>query len=93
MMADGLLDEVRALRRLPRPLSREARQALGYKELLEHLDGRLGLGEAVELIRTRSRQFAKRQLSWFRGLAECEPTSEQLTFARWGLTMTEGPPG
>ena len=69
MIADGLVEEVRALRGLPRPLSREAAQALGYKELFDHLDGRLDLEEAVVRIQTRSRNFAKRQLTWFRNLA------------------------
>jgi tRNA dimethylallyltransferase len=73
MMEAGLVDEVRALRRLPRPLSREAAQALGYKELFDHLDGRASLEEAVERIRARSRHFAKRQLTWFRHLPECVP--------------------
>jgi tRNA dimethylallyltransferase len=78
---------VRALRRLPRPLGREAGQALGYKELLDHLDGRLDLEQAVARIQTRSRNFAKRQLTWFRHLPECRPASRELTFALWGLTI------
>ena len=87
MIADGLVEEVRALRRLPRPLSREAAQALGYKELFDHLDGRLGLEEAVTRIQTRSRNFAKRQLTWFRNLPECVPVKDYLTFAAWGVTI------
>src|SRR5262245_33392929 len=53
MLAAGWLDEVQRLLELPRPLSREARQALGYRELLEYLEG-IGPGwdETVELIRT-----------------------------------------
>jgi tRNA dimethylallyltransferase len=66
MMSHGLLHEVRDLGNLPLPLSREARQALGYKELLDHLAGKCSLSEAVARIKTRSRNFAKRQLSWFR---------------------------
>ena len=50
MIRDGLVDEVRALRHLPHPISREAAQALGYKELYAHLDGRCTLPEAVEQI-------------------------------------------
>jgi tRNA dimethylallyltransferase len=73
MLAAGLLDEVRALAALPRPLSREARQALGYKELLDYLGGKISLSGAVDRIKTRSRQFAKRQLTWFRHLEECQP--------------------
>jgi tRNA dimethylallyltransferase len=66
MMAAGLLDEVLALRRRHGQLSRTARQALGYKELLDHLDGRASLDEAVDTIVTRTRQFAVRQERWFR---------------------------
>jgi tRNA dimethylallyltransferase len=87
MLAAGLVDEVRALRALPRPLSREAAQALGYKELFDHLDGRATLAEAAERIRTRSRNFAKRQLTWFRHLPAARPVTPQLTFPVWGLTM------
>jgi tRNA dimethylallyltransferase len=63
-LAAGLLDEVRALHR--RPLSRTARQALGYKELLDHLDGRLSFDDAMALARLRTRRFARRQERWFR---------------------------
>jgi tRNA dimethylallyltransferase len=87
MVAAGLVDEVRALRRLPRPLGREAAQALGYKEMFDHLDGRATLAETVARIQTRSRNFAKRQVTWFRHLPGCRPTTRELTFASWGLTM------
>jgi tRNA dimethylallyltransferase len=79
MLAAGWLEEVRRLRALPRPLSREARQALGYRELLGYIDNRASGGheppgsswnETVELIRTHTRQFAKRQLTWFRHLRQ-----------------------
>ena len=63
MVADGFLDEVR---RLPRPLSRTAAQALGYRELLAHVDGDLTLDRAVADTILRTRQFARRQLRWFR---------------------------
>jgi tRNA dimethylallyltransferase len=87
MIDEGLVEEVRGLRRLSRPLSREAAQALGYKEMFEYLDGRATLEETVTRIQQRSRQFAKRQLSWFRHLGECRPVTEHLTFRCWGLTM------
>ena len=65
MVAAGLLDEVRGL--VSRySLSREARQALGYKELIEHLEGRLTLDEAVAQVVLHTRQFAVRQERWFR---------------------------
>jgi tRNA dimethylallyltransferase len=86
MIAAGLVEEVRRLRAAPHPLSREASQAVGYKELFDHLDGRATLEEAVMQIQTRSRQLAKRQLTWFRRLP-CRPASEQLTFALWCRTM------
>jgi tRNA dimethylallyltransferase len=64
MLAAGLLDEVARL--ASRPMSRTARQALGYRELLEHLDGRLSLDEATERAIARTRRFATRQERWFR---------------------------
>jgi tRNA dimethylallyltransferase len=64
MIAAGLVSEVAALR--GDLVSRTARQALGYKELFEHLDGQCGLEQAVETIVARTRQFAVRQLRWFR---------------------------
>jgi tRNA dimethylallyltransferase len=73
MLAAGWLDEVRRLKELPRPLSREARQALGYRELLDFLDGRSSWEETVQAIRTHTRQFAKRQCTWFRHLPACIP--------------------
>ncbi len=65
MMSAGLLAEVRGLYER-RALSREAQQALGYKELIDHLEGRTGLDEAVATIVIRTRQFAVRQERWFR---------------------------
>jgi tRNA dimethylallyltransferase len=73
MLAAGWLDEVRRLRELPQPLSREARQALGYRELLDWLDSGGDWNATVELIRTHTRQFAKRQLTWFRHLPALVP--------------------
>ncbi len=87
MIADGLAEEAAALRRLPRPLSREAAQAVGYREMFDHLDGRAGLEETIVRIQTRSRNLAKRQLTWFRGLPQCVPIADHLTFVAWGLTM------
>ena len=87
MLAAGLVEEVRLLRESQRPVSREARQALGYKELGEFLDGKIRLETAAERIRTRSRNYAKRQLTWFRHLPQCLPTSRELTFSFWASTM------
>lgn len=64
MVAGGLVEEVRRLRE--RPLSRTARQALGYREVLRHLDGDLILEEAVDEAARRTRAFARRQRVWWR---------------------------
>ena len=63
-MADGFLDEVAAL--AVRPMSRTASQALGYKELLRHVQGETTLDEALDLAVVRTRRFARRQERWFR---------------------------
>jgi tRNA dimethylallyltransferase len=56
---------------LPRHLSRTARQAVGYREVIEHLEGCHTLAETVELVQQHTRQLAKRQSTWFRSLSEC----------------------
>jgi tRNA dimethylallyltransferase len=66
MLAAGLLGEVERLLAEPAGLSPTAGQALGYKELIEHLFGRLSLEAATELTVLRTRQFAVRQERWFR---------------------------
>jgi len=71
MFAEGLVDECRQLVSDGRTLGRTARQALGYREVLEHLDGKLTLAETIDLVQRRTRQFARRQLTWFRSLQEC----------------------
>jgi tRNA dimethylallyltransferase len=53
------------------PLSRTARQAVGYREVIEHLEGRCNLAETIELVQQHTRQLAKRQGTWFRSLSEC----------------------
>ncbi len=87
MFDGGLLDEAAALRRLARPLSREAAQAVGYKEAIAYLDGQATRDDTIRLIQTRSRHLARRQLTWFRQMRECRPATRELTFALWGLTM------
>ncbi len=61
----GLLDEVRALAARPEGLSRTARQALGYRELLAHVEGGAPLDECVAAAVQRTRAYARRQRSWF----------------------------
>ena len=81
MIAAGLVAEVTEL--AARGMSRTARQALGYKEVLAHLHGEVTLDEAVALIVTRTRQFAVRQERWFRRDPrvrwfdiDCDPVAE-----------------
>ena len=66
MAEAGLVDEVRSLAAAG-SLSRTARQAIGYKEVLDHLEGREpSLAAALETAEARTRQFARRQRMWFR---------------------------
>jgi tRNA dimethylallyltransferase len=71
MFASGLVEEVRDLVHRAAGLSRTASQAVGYREVLEHLDGTRDLAATTELVQLRTRQFAKRQSTWFRSLSEC----------------------
>ncbi|AMV40001.1 tRNA (adenosine(37)-N6)-dimethylallyltransferase MiaA [Planctomyces sp. SH-PL62] len=73
MFDAGLVDEVRRLQSAPRPLSGVAAQGVGYSEVIAHLEGGPGLDRTIDLIQIRTRQFAKRQGTWFRGLAEVAP--------------------
>jgi tRNA dimethylallyltransferase len=63
MRGAGLVTEVDGLRA---ELSRNATQAIGYKEVLAHLDGEIGVDEAFDLVVRRTRSFARRQRMWFR---------------------------
>ncbi|NLH48179.1 MAG: tRNA (adenosine(37)-N6)-dimethylallyltransferase MiaA [Myxococcales bacterium] len=65
MMANGWLREVRQLRALGYGPDLPSQAAIGYRELHAHLDGRLTLREAVERTKASTRQFAKRQRTWF----------------------------
>jgi tRNA dimethylallyltransferase len=62
----GFVDEVRRLAARPAGLSRTARQALGYRELLAHVEDGRPLDQAVEEAVNRTRQLARRQRAWFR---------------------------
>lgn len=66
MMQAGLLDEVRRLRENGCTRDLVSMQGLGYKEMLDYLDGKYDLTEAVRVLKRDTRHFAKRQLTWFR---------------------------
>ena len=65
MMAGGLLEEVAALREFGCTRDMVSMQALGYKQLMAHLDGETTLDEAVQLIKRDTKRYAKRQFTWF----------------------------
>jgi tRNA dimethylallyltransferase len=93
MFAAGWVEEVGRLRALPQPLSREASRALGYREVGEFLDGRRSLADTAAEVQLRTRQFAKRQLTWFRALPGVEFVDASLTFDRWAERMAGGSTG
>jgi tRNA dimethylallyltransferase len=70
MFADGLVDEVRALLAGPHPLNRVPAQGVGYHEVIQFLEGQAPRDETIARVQARTRQFAKRQQTWFRGLTE-----------------------
>ena len=71
MFAEGLVAEVRGILERHGALSRTASQAVGYREVIEHLQGVRDLAATIEAVQARTRQFARRQLTWFRSLSEC----------------------
>lgn len=75
MFEQGLVEEVAGLMGLERPLGKTASQAVGYREVIEHLRGGPDLETTIELVKTHTRQFAKRQWTWFRSLSECRPVA------------------
>jgi tRNA dimethylallyltransferase len=72
MFKAGLIDETKHLLQHGLRENRTASQALGYKQVIDHLDGNVSLAETIELVKIRTRQFAKRQLTWFRRQLPCE---------------------
>ncbi len=75
MFAAGLVAEVERLLDRGRRFGRTSSKALGYREVIEHLAGERDLPATIELVKRHSRQFAKRQLTWFRSLSECRAVS------------------
>ena len=64
MLQDGLLDEAKGL--FEQELSATARQAIGYKELFDYFDGSKSLDSAIDYLKQASRNYAKRQITWFK---------------------------
>jgi tRNA dimethylallyltransferase len=72
MFSLGLVDETRELLKRGLAENKFAMQAIGYRQVVEHLRGERDLAETIELVKIRTRQFAKRQLTWFRRHGNCE---------------------
>jgi tRNA dimethylallyltransferase len=70
MVEQGLRDEVAGLLARSDGISHQAAQALGYAEMIDHLRGRCTIEDAIERIKIHTRQFAKRQRTWFRRFRE-----------------------
>ncbi len=66
MIDEGLINEVKSLLAEEKPISQQARAAIGYAEIIDHLEGKTTLDETVELIKKNSRKLAKAQRTWFK---------------------------
>ena len=66
MISAGLVDEAKALLAEEKPLSKQARCAIGYAEIIEYLNGQISLEDAIELIKKNTRRLAKNQRTWFK---------------------------
>jgi tRNA dimethylallyltransferase len=84
MFARGLVNETRELLKRGLAENKFAMQAIGYRQVVEHLRGERDLAATIELVKIRTRQFAKRQLTWFRRHGNCVWLELQL-----GETMEE----
>jgi len=71
MMEKGLLNECIRLKEMGYTSDVQSMQGIGYKEILYHLEGRITLDEAIDMIKQGSRNYAKRQLTWFRRDKRC----------------------
>lgn len=79
MLKSGLIDEVESLLKEYGALGRTASQAVGYREVIDYLQNDGDLADVTERVKARTRQFARRQETWFRNLPECEfiPVAEE----------------
>jgi tRNA dimethylallyltransferase len=66
MVEAGFVDEIKSLLAEEKPLSRQARCAIGYAEIIEYINGKIELEEAIELIKKNTRRLAKNQRTWFK---------------------------
>lgn len=78
MMAQGLVAEVQSLRDRGLDLNSQSMQGIGYKEILQALTGEITLAQAVDRIKQGTRNYAKRQMTWFRNDPTCTELSKEL---------------
>ncbi len=71
MIENGLLEECIKLKEMGYTSNIQSMQGIGYKEILYHLEGKISLAEAIDMIKQGSRNYAKRQLTWFRRDKRC----------------------
>jgi len=91
MFAGGLVEEVGGLLARYGSLSRTAMQAVGYREVIEFLGGPAnssGFAACIERVKARTRQFARRQETWFRALSECTFVPMQVGFEAAGVAKS-----
>lgn len=72
MFRRGLVEETRELLKHGLAENKTAMQAIGYRQVVEHLHGERNLAQTIELVKIRTRQFAKRQLTWYRRHGNCQ---------------------
>ena len=72
MFRRGLVEETRELLKHGLAENKTAMQAIGYRQVVEHLRGERSLAQTIELVKIRTRQFAKRQLTWYRRHGNCQ---------------------
>jgi len=82
MIASGLVEEVKMLKEKYN-LSLTSKQAIGYKEILDYLDNKTSLLEAIELIKKRTRNYAKRQVTFFKNQFKTELFSAKEALFDW----------
>jgi tRNA dimethylallyltransferase len=98
MFQRGLVQETRELLAHGLEQNQTALQAIGYRQVVEHLRGQRSLADTIALVKLRTRQYAKRQRTWFRHQASVEwidvspDESIEETFTKWRKTRTATSP-
>lgn len=69
MIKNGLIEEVKSLLHSSQPLSTTASKAIGYKDIIDALNGKLPMGELIPMIKQNTRRYAKRQMTWWRSFS------------------------